>query len=66
MIRPGIDCPKCSKDRKPIPTERRHIPAGERLTLSSLASFQINHPCEVDYCARCRGWYPVELKGQRL
>lgn len=62
----GIDCPKCSKGEKKIPTERKLVPAGTGLQVTGVFMFQLNHTSQIDYCARCRGWYPVELRGVRL
>lgn len=62
----GVDCPKCSRGANKIKTARKTVPAGTTLVTGDVLPFLVNHTCEIDYCLRCRGWYPVELKGVRL
>ena len=64
MNRSGIECPLCStKKKKPVLTERKWIPAGVELKLDGNMTFAVNHTSEIDFCTKCRGYYPVELKG---
>lgn len=66
MDRPVRDCPKCSKENKPIPMERKTVDAGTDLALTPVMKFRFNHTSQVDYCCRCRSYYPAELKGVAL
>lgn len=62
----GINCPKCSREGKPVLTKRKNVPAGTQLQVTRSSQFNVNHPFDVDHCVRCRGYYPVELNGVRL
>ena len=60
----GLDCPKCSKPGKPVRTSRVRVPAGTRLPIGPGRVFHVAWPADLDYCCRCRGWYPSELGGR--
>jgi hypothetical protein len=46
--------------------ERKTVDAGADLALTPVMKFRFNHTSQVDYCCRCRSYYPAELKGVAL